>query len=791
MKRMKVSKNAFVEKADTELLQRLSFRYLPYWPLFLIAIILSLAAAWLYLKYKTPVYEVTGSILVKDQKKGLDESKVEDALNLFGEKKIIENEIEVIRSRSIISQIVSNLNLYATMEEGSEFITRPAYLSSPVTIELEKPDNLLHEANKVKFSYNDFSKTIVTEDGTTYPVGQWIDSYWGKIRFLKDSLNPANGINAGKSFFFSLTSLPKAINKVQNEIEISSSNKLSSVINISYKDPVPARGEAIVNELIRVYEQADVNDKNSTAKNTLDFVEKRLQLASKQLDDIEANVQKFRTDNDVVDVSQQSNQYLQNVGENDQKLSEMDVQLSILDQIESYILTKQDRPGLVPTTLGIKDGMLSQLLDKLYDSEIQVEKLKRTTAEDNPIMVSVRNEIEKIKPSILENVKNQRSSIQAARNQLLSTSSHYNAMLNRLPSKEKELAKISRQQNIDRSIYSFLLQKKEEASLAFNAAVSGSRIIDRAQSSTAPVSPKAWMVFLIALILPVPLFACAIDAREQLSNKILFRRTIEELTVIPVIGELGYEKAKSLLVVSNNRRTAVTEQFRNLRNSAVSNLSKVGGKTIIVTSSIAGEGKSFVAINLAVVMAQAGKKTVLIEADMYKPKLGSVFHLKNSYGLSEVLQSANHPMWFSAIHRSSIHDNLFFIPSGTAPGMNPSELLMSDNFGILMKELANGFDIIIIDSVPVKPVPDAFTINRFADMTLFVVRHGVTPKEQVLIMDEDIKIQNLININIVFNGIKRRGMATSGFGYSFGYGFESKEGYGYYSKGKQRPSVLK
>lgn len=791
MKRMKLSKSAYIEKKETDLLQQVVFRYLPYWPLFLAAVIFALIIGFVYLRSKTPLYEVTASILVKDEKKGLDESKVVDALNLFGEKKIIENEIEVIRSRSIIYQIVTHLDLYAPVEERSGFSYRSAYFTSPVRVELEKPEELPREVTRVKFRYYGKTRTVATKDAA-YPLDQWVVSPWGKIRFSKNPLGTSvdTGVDTGRSFFFSLIDLPKKINQLQNGIEVSPSSKLSTVINISYKDAIPLRGEAILNQLINCYEQAAVNDKNSTAANTLDFVEKRLQQVSKQLNDVESNVQKFRTENGIVDVSQQSNQYLQNVSENDQKTSEMEVQLSVLDQVETYIRSKQDQPGLVPTTLGIKDPMLAQLLEKLYDAEIQYEKLKKTTAEDNPILVSVKNEIAKIKPSILENIKNQRNSIQAARNKLVSRSSQYNSLLNRLPDKERQLAEISRQHNIENSIYGFLLQKKEEASLAFSAAVSDSRIIDKAQSSIQPVSPKPWMAYMIALILPIPLISVAISAREFLGNKVLFRRTIEESTDLPIIGELGYETSKKLLVMERGLRTFITEQFRNLRGSVASGLAKGKGKTVMVTSSIAEEGKSFVAINLAVVFANAGKRTVLVEADMYKPKLGSVFQLKDNTGLSDILNWPDvQAMWASSVHRTPSYDNLFVLPSGKTPE-NPSELLMGNGFNILMKELQDNFDIIIIDSVPVNPVPDAFTIARFADLTLFVVRHGVTPRENLLVLDEDLKMQTLKNVNIVFNGIKRRGIATSGFGYLYGYGFSSKTGYGYYNVEEKRPVLF-
>jgi len=784
---MKVSQNANIETTETNLLQLFTFRYLPYWPLFLIVLGLSVLMAFVYLKNKAPLYEITASILVKDEKRGLDDSKVLDALNLFGAKKIVENEIEVIHSRSIVSQIVTNLQLYAPIEEQSGFSYRSAYATCPVKIELMKPDSLT-EVSRIQFSYEPGSN-IIFIGKKIYHTNEWGASPWGTLRFINNPLSPKE--TQEKQFYFSLVSIPKIINDLQIAIEISPSSKLSTVINISLKDAVPQRGEAILNDLVNDYNKAAVSDKNAMASNTLDFVDKRLQLVGKELDAVESGIQKFRTQNSIVDISQQSTQYLQSVSDNDQKVSEMDVQLSVLDQIEKYVLSKNEQPGLVPTTFGITDPMLSQLLEKLYNSEIEYEKLRKTTAEDNAILISVKNQIVKIKPSIIENIKNQRNSIQAARNKLAGTSAKYNAMLNALPEKEKELIEISRQQNIKNSIYSFLLQKKEEASLSFNSAVADSRIIDKAQSSTKPVSPKPWMVYLIALLIPVPFVAGFIGVKELIGGKILFRHTLEESTVIPVIAELGYSESNQLLITNNKERTFITEQFRNLRSSVVSILSKDKGKKIMVTSSIAGEGKSFVASNLAIVFAQAGKKVLLLEADMYKPKLSGVFNLSDNIGLSNFLENGemDKATLGSLIHSTQVHKDLFVIPAGYIPD-NPSELLMTGSIDSLMKKLESEFDLIIIDSVPVNPVADAFLIGKFADLTLFVVRHNVTPKVNVQMIDENTEMHRLKNVNIVFNGIKKRGFGTAGYGYKYGYGYTSNIGYGYFSKGDRKRNLM-
>jgi len=787
MRRMKVTHNADIETSETNLLQQSVYRFLPYWPLFVLLLILSIGMAFLFVKVKTPLYDVTASILVKDEKRGLDDSKVLDALNLFGAKKIVENEIEVLHSRSIISQVAMGLQLYAPVEEKSGLLYRSAYITSPVIISLEKPDSL-KEADRIRFSYNEDSKAVMI-DAKAYPLNQWVSSPWGNIRFSENPFYAKT--DQPKQFFFSLVNMQKVVYDLQNALEISPSNKLSTVINIDLKDAVPQRGETILNELINDYNKASIDDKNTMASNTLEFVDKRLQLMVRELDALETGIQKFRTKNGVVDISQQSSQYLQNVGENDQKLSEMDVQLSVLDQIEKYIESKNGQPGLVPTTFGITDPLLTQLLEKLYDSEIQYEKLRKTTAEDNPILVSIKNEIIKIKPSILENIKSERKSIEAARDNLTGTSNRYNTMLNTLPEKERQLVEISRQQTIKNSIYSFLLQKKEEAALSFNAAVSDSRLIDKAESSINPVSPKHWIVYLVAILFPFPLLAGLISLKEMTNGKILFRRSIEEFTVIPVIGELAYDNSAQLLVTETSERTLITEQFRSLRSNIGSRLLKQKGKKILVTSSISGEGKSFVACNLAIIFAQAGKKVVLIEADMYKPKISPVFHLKLNKGLSDLLnEKPENMMPGSSIHATSLSENLFIIPAGEVPS-NPSELLMKDNIEILMKDLENVYDIIIIDAVPVNPVADTYMISRFADITLFVVRHGVTPKINIQALDEDMEMQSLKNINIVFNGIKKRGFGTTGYGQAFGYGYTSNIGYGYYGKASKKKSAAK
>ncbi len=776
MKKMKVSKNAGIETTENNLLQQLFFRYWPYWPLFVLLVILSAGIGFLYLKYKTPIYETTASIMVKDEKKGLDDSKVLEALNLFGGKKIVENEIEVLHSRSIISQVARDLHLYAPIFEKG-LIPKSAYITSPVYIELKNPLSET-EIPEIDFKYVSNKNEIVI-DNKTYSVNKWETSPWGIIRFSENPLYVKTLDE--ENFYFSLISLKEVVNQLQTSLEISPSSKLSTVVILRIRDAFPQRGEAILNELVGDYIKASIDDKNMEASNTLKFVENRLQLIGKELDTMETGIEKFRTAKGMVDISQQSQQYLQNVGENDKKLSEINVQLAVLDQIEKYLESKNDEPGLVPSTFGINDPMLSQMLEKLYDAEIQYEKLRKTTAENSSILLSIQNEIIKIKPSILENINNQRKGLEAGRNNLYATNSRYDSMLSAIPQKERQLVEISRKQGIKNSIYSFLLQKREEASLSYNAAVADSRIIDKAESSFIPVIPNKPLVYSIVLIVPFVLLAGLISLKETFNSKILFRQDIENLTVIPIIAELTYDRSKKFLVTEGNERTLITEQFRQLRGALSSKIMKEKGKKIMVTSSISGEGKSFVASNLAISIAQIGKKVVLIEADMHKPKISKVFNIPNTAGLSDYLLDEKEIHY--VIYSTKVHENLFVIPAGKKPD-NPSELLMNDKLASLFQYLEDAFDVIIIDVAPISPVSDAYLLSEFADTTLFIIRHAHTPKMNTQRLDEDLVIQRFKHVDIVFNGIKKRGWGK--FGQTHGYGYNNNYGYGYFEDRKNR-----
>ena len=767
MKKIQVTKDSGIETTEENAFRQFLFRYLPYWPLFLILSLLCTGAAYFYLKIAVPVYEISASILIKDETKGSDESKIMESLNLMNSKKIVENEILVIRSRTILTEVAKDLHLYAPIFEKDRLASHPAYISSPILIELQNPDSLI-KTREIPFVFSRSTQNIIVAN-KKYPLNQWVNSSWGVIRF---STNPLYRASSGThSFYFTLVNIKKAVENMGNMLEVSSSGKLSSVINLKLKDAVPERGEAILNDVIDVYNKISIADKNQLAANTLAFVDKRLKNMGTQLDSVESGIQKFRTNKDVVDISAQSKQYLENVGENDHKLSDMNVQLAVLDEVEKYVESKSNQAGIVPSTFGINDKLLSQLLEKLNDAEMQYEHLKKTTAENNPILISLQNEIDKIKPNILENIKSQRKSLEAARDNLNETSNKYTSALRSIPMKERQLVEVSRQQAIKNNIYSFLLQKREETSLSLNSTVPDSRLIDKAESSILPVSPKKPLIFAFAIFAAIILGVLWIGLKEMLNNKIMFRNEIESLTMIPVLGELVYDKSKRPIVIKTGEKSLLAEQIRFLRGT----LSKAGStkaKRIMVTSSIPGEGKSFIAANLAASIALGGKKVVLVDLDLHKPGIHSLFGMDNNKGVADFLSGQAEPD--ELLQQTSENENLFVIPAGPTP-VDPSELILNGKLKILMNYLETIFDVMIIDTAPALAITDAYIIGSRCDANLYVVRHGYTPKVHVQLLDENTGLYRMKNIGIVFNGVKKRG--TGKYGYGYGYNFDY--GYGY------------
>lgn len=764
---MQVSNNKSANNTESNLLSKILFRYLPYWPLFLVLMLISAGTAYFYLNhYRVPLYEARASILIKDENKGVDDSRALESFNILSTKKIVENETEVLQSRSLFDTVVHKLGLYAQIFEKDRFKTQLAYETSPIVVDVKKP-NEINEVYNLPIAYNASSKKVTLVD-KSYPLNSWVKTPYGELKFIA---NQYQTTSHNDPLFLSLIHPRSVTGSLAGQVVVYPSNKLSTVIHISLRDQSPKRSENILTELLNAYNQSSLQAKNVMAANTLAFIEGRLDTMAKELSKIEKNIQQYKAGRGAVDISTQGKLFLESVSNNDQQVGNINMQLAVLNQVEKYVTAKERAGSIVPSTLGVTDPVLSHLLETLYKAELDKEKYKNTTAENNPIMLSISDQIQKIKPSILDNIQSQRNSLIASRNNILATTGSYVSALQNIPSKERELLQISRDQNTKNDIYSFLLQKREEAALSSASNVIESRIINQAQASIASVGMSNNMIYAIAIGIAIGLGIMILAFKEVLNRKILFRHEIEKFTSIPIVSEIFQEKITGPVVIQEGLRSHTAEQFRKLRTS----FSFIGidsrRKKLLVTSSISGEGKSFIATNLAISVALTDKKVILIEGDLINPSLTQDLNIKNDVGLSDFLKGETEVE--SIIKSTSISPNLFIIPSGPLPN-NPSELIENGRLREFFNYLSTVFDYIIVDAPPAIPISDAYVLSTYCDATLYVVRHNHTPKIFIQRLDDNNRVNQLKNTAIVFNGIEPRGFNKNFYGYGYGYGYHFK-----------------
>ncbi|WP_276499728.1 GumC family protein [Pontibacter litorisediminis] len=754
--------------SEDNLVVSLIYKFLPFWPLFLVLLVLALSGAWAYIRFfTTPTYAVSASLIIKDEEKGVNSSKITESIDAFNTNKTVENELNVLRSNALMNKVVYELKLYAPIYEETELKTIPAYTTSPIIVTLQTPETATEQPS-VYFTYHNTTRTVKIK-GIKYPLNKWVQTPYGVMRFTE---NPRQSSSTNNPLFFSIVNPTRAARSLSGNILIESPGKLSSVVNLYLEDSDPERAEDILNTLIKSYQQAALTERNKLVTQTLAFVEDRIKLIEDELDELEEKIVKYKSSRGAVNLNEQGRLFLQSVDNNDRRLSEINLQLAVLDNVESYVISKEKTVGIVPSTLGVSDPVLSQLLQKLYNSEIQYQQLRKTTAENNPLLLSLREEINNIRPGILENIRNQRDNLMSSRAKLASTNSSYNAVLQSIPQKERELLEISRQQAIKNNAYSFLLQKREETVLSYAPTAEDIRVVDLAESSKAPVSPRPLYIYLASIALALGAGIALVTTKELLHNKVLFRSEIESYLQAPIVAELSVVKKPKKNILLEPAEVSQVEQFRQMRVTMGLYGRTFTRKKIMVTSSIPGEGKSFVSTNLALSLASSGKKTILLDFDLRNPSTSSLFGTIDHQGIIEYLTTDLQP---EDIIQKTSYENLSLIPAGINIG-DHTELLLNGKMEELFRYLDDTFDYVLIDTPPVDLVSDAYLLSEYCDITLLVIRHAYTPKSLVQRLAQNNKLKSLNNVAIVFNGVKPRGFVKGQYGYGYGYGYESKYG---------------
>ncbi len=745
--------------------------YVRYWWLFLISIIIALIIAFIFYKLQKPVYTIKASLEMQDSKdKPADEKSALQQLDLFNEPKVVENEIEILKSRQMVKQVVDHLQLWTSYKLKDGIKKNELYNVTPIKFNLTAGNQPI-TAQKLDVRVLDLNSYSITLNKHTsqHHFGEVINDELGMwnvtgTSYLKDYV--------GKTIEVAVSNPETTVIGYQKALSVALIEKLTSVVEISINDQIAKRGEDFVNNLIFFYNQGEIAQKNNITKSTLNFIDKRLDSLRGELNIAESKVAGYRSGNGITDVNAQSQMYLQDVQANSAKLNDINIQLNVIDNVENYVNSGSNDQN-VPSTMGISDPGLVSLVQRLSDLQLKRTEMLGNMPAGNPAFEPINKQIVSVKQSIKENIKNIKSNLLSTRNQLQSYKANVQSNIQSVPGHEKQLGNLNRQQSVKENLYTYLLQKREEISLRYASALSDARMVDVAYTLP-PNATKKYTPFAIAFLMGLVFPAGFLYGRDVVKNTITKRKDIETATEVPVIAELSYVKLPSEIVLNNEKNKSsftLIEQFRHLR-TQLNFLNESGqkGNVTMITSSLSNEGKSFVSTNLAVSLAKSGKRVILLEMDIYKPKISKMFGLQGSKGLSDYLTGK--AKRGAIVQQPAGYPDLDVIGCGEFID-NFSELLDQDKFVQLIEELKPEYDYILVDTPPVHSINDAHIIAKACDVTLYLVRYNHTSKSLLPFIQKLHADSKLPNMNIVFNGLAE---GRDGEGYKY-------ETY-YYNKGK-------
>lgn len=724
--------------------------YLRRWPWYLASLALALGAAYAYLLYKQPVYRTEASLMLQDEKRGNTQDNPLKELETYSPKKAVENELEVLRSSTIMGRVVDQLHLDARYYRPARFGKREIYDDAPVWVLVENGTPDLYKT-RLALSFPD-SQTVRIDE-KTYPLNQSLKTPLGQIRIM-----PRQSVGSQtEPVLVQVMPRSAAVAHYRNAVKAEPTSKTSSVVRLTLEDPVPAKGEAVLNYLIREYNQAAIVDKNRVAANTMKFVEDRLRKVAGELSSVERNVEQYKSTQGITDLGTQAQSFLQTAQQNDAQLNQVTIQLAVLNELQKFLNSQGNKRGTTPSTVGLSDPVLLGQIDKLAQLELQRDQLSLTTSAENPLLQSLDTQIKSTKANIGQNVQTMKTALTSSREQYQAKNDRLETQIRAVPVQERALMDITRQQGIKNSLYTYLLQKREELAVTFAASIADTRTIDAAESTASPVKPVSSVIFalfgLVGLLVPTGFIA----GRNALNTRVTRRNDVEGATQVPILGEVMHKRHRDVLVVGPQNRSVIAEQIRTIRTNLNLGREDLGeSQVVLFTSSISGEGKSFVSLNLGASLAMLKEPTVILEMDLRMPRLHQAFGIDNSVGLSDYLNGE--ATLTDILKPVPGYPNYYLIPSGPLPP-DPSEMLSGSAVKTLIRTLREQFRYVLIDAPPVGLVTDAQVIAPLADATLFVVRHGVTPKQSLRMLDTYHREGRFRNLNIVLNAVGSSGDA--------------------------------
>ena len=568
-----------------------------------------------------------------------------------------------------------------------------------------------------------------------------------------------------------------------NSLTIAPTSKTTSVAVISLKNSSLQRGQDFINQLLEMYNRNTNNDKNEIAQKTAEFIDERIGIISKELGSTEANLESFKRDAGITDLTSEAQIALAGNAEYEKKSVENRTQISLVNDLRKYL--RGNEYEVLPSNVGLQDAALIGAIERYNEMLIERKRLLRTSTENNPTIVNLDTSIRAMKANVQATLEGTLQGLMITKESLDREASRYSRRISNAPGQERAYVSIARQQEIKAGLYLMLLQKREENAIALAATANNAKIIDEAIADDIPVSPKRPMIYLIALVLGIGIPVGIIYLVELTKFKIEGRADVEKLTSVPVVGDIPLTDEKNdkngSIAVFENKNNLMSETFRNIRTNLQFMLNN-DQKVILVTSTVSGEGKSFVSSNLAISLSLLGKKVVIVGLDIRKPGLNKVFQLSNKErGITQYLSNPETDL-MELVQPSDVNKNLFILPGGTVPP-NPTELLARNGLDRAIETLKKNFDYVILDTAPIGMVTDTLLIGRVADLSVYVCRADYTHKAEYTLINELSFEKKLPNLCTVINGVdlkKRKYGYYYGYGkYGKHYGYGKRYGYGY------------
>ena len=773
-------------------IQEILFRYLIHWPWFIVSVIVCIALAWGYLRLATPVYNISATVLIKDEEKGggASMSSELEKMGLDGfvsSSKNVDNEIEVLRSKSLALEVVNQLNLFVTYKDEDEFPGRELYRTSPVQVSLtpQEADKLpgtmevkmtLHPTGAldahILIGEKEYRKHF-TKLPAVFPTDEGTVAFFANTDTLS-SVRP--GSVTEERHLTAFINRPLSVAKgYVNSLSIAPTSKTTSVAVISLKNSSSRRGKDFINKLLEMYNINANNDKNEVAQKTAEFIDERIGIISKELGSTEQDLENFKRSAGITDLSSEAQIALTGNAEYEKKRVENQTQINLVIDLQRYL--QGNEYEVLPGNIGLQDAALAGAIDRYNEMLVERKRLLRTSTENNPTIINLDTSIRAMRSNVQATLDATLKGLEITKSDLAREAGRYSRRISDAPTQERQFVSIARQQEIKAGLYLMLLQKREENAITLAATANNAKIIDEALADENPVSPKRMMVYLAALVFGMGIPVGIIYLVSLTKFKIEGRSDVERLTSLPVIGDIPLADEKSgSIAVFENKNNLMSETFRNVRTNLQFMLEN-GRNVILVTSTVSGEGKSFVSANLAISLSLLGKKVVIVGLDIRKPGLNKVFNIpKKEYGITQYLTDPSGNL-LDFVQPSDVNRNLYILPGGTVPP-NPTELLARDGLEKAIATLKQHFDYVILDTAPVGMVTDTLLVGRTADLSVYVCRADYTRKAEFTLINELSENNKLPNLCVAINGLD---LNRRKYGYYYGYGKYGK----YYGYGKR------